>query len=310
MNKIIIILLFSLVSITWGTTWIAMKFAVETIPPLFATGMRFLIASPLLIVLSYITKTPLLFPYGQRNFQIIISFFYFSIPFTLMLYGGKYVNSSISSVIFSNMPVVILMLSSFFFKKKIDLIKKIGILISLITLSVILFFNLESEQFLQWKGILALILALFSHALIYIECKRKCTNISVITFNALPSLISGVFLSCISWFLEQPNIYLFSNKSILAVFYLGNFSGVFGILSYFYLQKKVSSFYASTIFLIFPIISYILEVYFYKKIFFFYELWCILPLFTGILLTLIPMNVCKNIKRRFVNDRKNTKNTC
>lgn len=118
MNKIIIILLFSLVSITWGTTWIAMKIAVETIPPLFATGIRFLIASPLLILLSYITKAPLLFPYGQRNFQIIISFFYFSIPFTLMLYGGKYVNSSIASVIFSNMPVVVLMLSSFFLKKK------------------------------------------------------------------------------------------------------------------------------------------------------------------------------------------------
>ena len=118
MNKIIILLLFSLVSITWGTTWIAMKIAVETIPPLFATGVRFLIASPLLIFLCYITKTPLLFPYGQRSFQVIISFFYFSIPFSLMLYGGKYVNSSIASVIFSNMPVVVLILSSFFLKKK------------------------------------------------------------------------------------------------------------------------------------------------------------------------------------------------
>lgn len=118
MNKIIILLLFSLVSITWGTTWIAMKIAVETIPPLFATGMRFLIASPLLIILSYVKKAPLLFPYGQRNLQIVISFFYFSIPFTLMLYGGKYVNSSISSVIFSVMPVVVLILSSFFLKKK------------------------------------------------------------------------------------------------------------------------------------------------------------------------------------------------
>ena len=66
------------------------------------------------------------------------------------------------------------------------------------------------------------------------------------------------------------NIKLFSNNSILAILYLGDFSGVFGILSYFYLQKKVSSFYASTVFLIFTLISYILEIYFYKKTFFFY----------------------------------------
>ncbi|WP_348769580.1 DMT family transporter [Buchnera aphidicola] len=299
MKKIIIILLFALVSITWGTTWIAMKIAVETIPPLFATGIRFLIASPLLIILSCITKTPLLFPYGQRNFQIIISFFYFSIPFTLMLYGGKYVSSSISSVIFSSMPVIILIFSSFFFKKKIDLIKKIGIFISLITLFFILLIDLKSENFFQWKGIIALVLALFSHALIYIECQKRCTNISIITFNALPSLISGIFLSIVSWFFEHPNIYLFSKQSILAIFYLGDFSGIFGILSYFYLQKKVSSFYASTVFLIFPLISYILEVYFYKKIFFFYKLWFILPLLIGILLTLIPINFFQDIKRRF-----------
>lgn len=167
--------------------------------------------------------------------------------------------------------------------------------------------DLKSEFFIQWKGVLALILALLSHALIYIECKRKCTNVSVITFNALPSLISGIFLSTISWFLENPDIHLFSNKSILAIFYLGDFSGVFGILSYFYLQKKVSSFYASTVFLIFPLISYILEIYFYKKTFFFYELYCILPLFIGILLTLLPINFFKNIKRCF-HGRKNTKN--
>lgn len=86
---------------------------------------------------------------------------------------------------------------------------------------------------------------------------------------------------------------LFSNKSILAIFYLGDFSGICGILSYFYLQKKVSSFYASTVFLIFPFIAYILEIYFYKKKFFLCELWCILPLFIGILLTLLPKNFFK-----------------
>lgn len=155
--------------------------------------------------------------------------------------------------------------------------------------------DLQSQYFFQWKGILAAILALISHALIYVECKRKYTNISVITFNALPSLISGIFLSIIAWFLEKPNINLFSNKSIAAIFYLGSFSSIFGILSYFYLQKKVNSFYASTVFLIFPLISYILEVYFYKKKFFSYELLFILLLFIGILLTLLPKNLLKNI---------------
>ncbi len=38
-------LLFSSVCLIWGTTWLAMEIAVESIPPIFATGLRFLIAA-------------------------------------------------------------------------------------------------------------------------------------------------------------------------------------------------------------------------------------------------------------------------
>jgi len=297
MNKVLIIILFSLVSLTWGTTWIAMKIATETIPPFFATGIRFLVAAPLLIIIAFYTKTPLLFPYGQRWFQFVIAIFYFAIPFTLMLYGGMYVSSSTASVIFSTMPVVVLIISFLYLKKKLLLTQKIGILISLITLSTILLIELESQCFFQWKGILALLLALFSHAFIYAECQKKCCNVSVITFNALPSLISGILLSTVSWFIENPHINTMSNRSILAIFYLGDFSGIFGILSYFYLQQKVSAFYASTVFLIFPVIAGFLENYIYKNTIILCKMWFVFPLMIGILLTLIPINYQKKQKK-------------
>lgn len=48
MRNVIILSLFILVSLTWGTTWLAMRIAADTIPPLFATGMRFTFAAPFL----------------------------------------------------------------------------------------------------------------------------------------------------------------------------------------------------------------------------------------------------------------------
>lgn len=298
MNKLIIITLFSLVSITWGTTWIAMKIATETIPPLFATGMRFLLTAPLLIIISYFTKTPLLFPYGQRLFQIIIAIFYFSIPFTLMLYSGIYVSSSIASIIFSNMPVAVLIISALYLKKRIFFIQKIGILLASITLSMLLLIELKSQYFFQWKGIVALLIALFSHAIIYAKCQQKCCNVSVLTFNALPSLISGILITIMSLFIENFSIHTFSYVSILAVLYLSFFSGIFGILSYFYLQKKVSAFYASIVFLIFPIISWFSESYFYGTKIILSEIWLLIPLIIGILMTLIPIKLCNKIKTK------------
>ncbi|ECP9850568.1 EamA family transporter, partial [Salmonella enterica subsp. enterica serovar Enteritidis] len=53
MRKVSISILFMLVSLTWGTTWLAMRIAVETIPPVFATGMRFMFAAPFLIIIAW-----------------------------------------------------------------------------------------------------------------------------------------------------------------------------------------------------------------------------------------------------------------
>lgn len=56
MRKVSISILFMLVSLTWGTTWLAMRIAVETIPPVFATGMRFMFAAPFLIIIAWLEK--------------------------------------------------------------------------------------------------------------------------------------------------------------------------------------------------------------------------------------------------------------
>ncbi len=56
MRRITIFILFLLVAVTWGTTWLAMKIALETIPPVFATGMRFLFSAPLLIIIAWVKK--------------------------------------------------------------------------------------------------------------------------------------------------------------------------------------------------------------------------------------------------------------
>lgn len=98
MHKVTILVLFLQVALTWGTTWLAMRIAAETIPPVFATGMRFMFAAPFLISIAWLRKIPILFPPGQRLFQLVICVFYFAIPFSLMIYGETYVSSGLASL--------------------------------------------------------------------------------------------------------------------------------------------------------------------------------------------------------------------
>ena len=286
MRKMTVAILFLLVTLTWGTTWLAMRIAVETIPPVFATGMRFMFAAPFLIGVAWFRKTPLVFPPGQLLFQLIISVFYFAIPFSLMIYGETYVSSGLASIIFANMPVAVLIASVLFLKEKTNPTQIAGLTIALVALAGILLEETSTNTASRWQGILALISAVIMHATIYAQCKKRGSNVSVITFNALPCLLAGLILTATGWFFERPEVSTFAIHSVLATLYLGAFAGVFGILCYFALQQKASAFRASLVFLIFPLIAVSLESYIYGYAISTGSMLLIIPLVVGIFLTL------------------------
>lgn len=286
MRKITVLILFILVALTWGTTWLAMRVAVETIPPVFATGMRFMFAAPFLIAIALISKTPLLFPSGQRLFQFIICIFYFAIPFSLMIYGETYVSSGLASIIFANMPVAVLLASILFLNEKTNVMQLVGLTIAIAALAGILLTEVNSNTETHWQGILALVGAVVIHSIIYTQCKKRSCTVSVITFNALPCLLAGLILSVAGWFFERPHIEGFSKYSLFATLYLGAFAGFFGILCYFALQQKASAFQASLVFLIFPLIAVSLENHIYGGALSSTSMLLIIPLIFGIFLTL------------------------
>ncbi|HGM5323929.1 multidrug DMT transporter permease [Serratia marcescens] len=287
MRNVIISALFILVSLTWGTTWLAMRIAVETIPPVFATGLRFTITAPLLIGIAWFTRTPLLFPPGQRYFQCIVCLFYFALPFTLMIYGETWVDSGLASLIFSGMPVAVLIASVLLLNEKTRPLQLTGLAVAMAALAGILVQESESNHGSHWPGMLALVSAVVIHAVIYTQCKKRSCSTSIITFNALPCAVAGILLLALGWITEKPQIILFSPSSILAVLYLGAFAGVAGILCYFALQQKATAFQASLVFLVFPVIAIALEDRLYGYAISVSSLLLTLPLATGILLTLI-----------------------
>lgn len=288
MRTITISMLFIMVALTWGTTWLAMRVAVETIPPVFATGMRFIFAAPFLIFIAWFTNKPLLFPRGERFFQFLISIFYFAIPFSLMIYGEVYVSSGLASIIFANMPVAVLIASVVFLNEKTNIRQLSGLIIATGALVAILQEESISATENHWQGVLALGLAVIIHAIIYTQCKKKSYVVSVITFNALPCFFAGLMLLALGFVFERPRVIEFSMYSIFSTLYLGAFAGVFGILCYFSLQQKAKAFQASLVFLIFPVIAISLESYIYGYAISMQSKLLIMPLAAGILITLIP----------------------
>ena len=254
--------LFLIVCLSWGTTWLGIKIAVESVPPLTAAGLRFLIAFPLFLSFALLRKEPLFFPKQSRWFFVFVTLSYFSLPYYLLNYGEMHVSSGLTALLFSCMPVFILLFSALFLREKIYPSQMLGIAIGFGSLFMIIRSQgLHLDQ-AEWLGVLAILCAAVMHALCYVVTKKHGSAISVITYNTLPIGIAGAMLFIVGLSIETPAFSDVSARSWGALLYLGLVASVGGFIVYFLLLKRLSPIILSFVFIIFPVFAVIIGAWY------------------------------------------------
>ncbi|QHD02373.1 EamA family transporter [Pseudomonas sp. S04] len=247
--------LFLIVCLSWGTTWLGIKIAVESVPPLTAAGLRFLIAFPLFLSFAAWRREPLLFPKGSRWFFLFVTLTYFSLPYYLLNYGEMHVSSGLTALLFSCMPVFILVFSALFLREKIYASQVLGIAIGFASLFMIIRSQGLHLDHAELFGVLAILTAAILHALCYVVTKKHGSAISVITYNTLPIGIAGLLLFVTGLAVETPAFAAISARSWGALLYLGLVASVGGFIVYFILLKRLSPIILSFVFIIFPVFA-------------------------------------------------------
>lgn len=247
--------LFLIVCLSWGTTWLGIKVAVESVPPLTASGLRFLIAFPMFLGFALIRREPVFYPPGSVWFFAFVTLSYFSVPYYLLNYGEVHVSSGLTALLFSCMPVFILLFSALFLREKIYFSQVVGIAIGFGSLYMILRSQGLRLDYAETLGVAAILCAAVMHALCYVITKKKGVAISVITYNTLPIGFAGLMLFTLGVGLEQPHFAEITARSWWALIYLGLFASVGGFIVYFHLLKRLSPVILSFVFIIFPVFA-------------------------------------------------------
>lgn len=250
--------LFVSVCVIWGTTWLAMSFVLESIPPLFATGLRFLCAAPLLVVLAMWQGASLRFP-GSLWRLCLVALFYFALPFWLMILGERYISSGFAAVVFANMPIAVMAASMLILRERFSLLQYVGLLLGVLSLIGILAAETKLAGENYMVGFACLSLALLIHAVFYVMVRLHFQQVHVLSFNVLPCALAALLLLPVGWVLERPDATAFTWTSLAAVGYLGAVAGVGGIVAYFKLNQIATPVQASLCFLVFPLIALLLD---------------------------------------------------
>ena len=252
-TRTVLSILFVIVCLCWGTTWLAVKIVVETIPPFTSTGLRFFIAFPMFLMLAKIQGEAIWFPKGYLFSFIYLTVFYFTIPYWLINFNAQYVSSGLMALLFSTMPIFTLILSAIILKERIFFSQIMGIVIGFLGLLMIVRLHL-SLNYSNLIGVILLLIAAVMEAFSFILIKKRCKDISVITLHVFPMGIAGILLTIVGLILEQPNFTEFSQDSILALIYLVFITLIVSAL-YFLLLRYMSPTILSFMFIIVPAIA-------------------------------------------------------
>ena len=261
-KTILIYIKLILTAILWGGTFIAGRVVAKDVGPFSASFFRFAIASSFLILFVRRIDGKLILPKKRQMVPVILlgltGVFTYNVFF---IKGLKLINAGRASIIIANNPVFIAILSAYFFKEKLNMIKAVGIIIS-VTGAIIVISKGNLNEIVQgnigWGEIFIFccVLSWVAYSLIG----------KVVMVDLSP--LSSVFYSCVigTFFLFFPAcfegiFYNFHNYPItawLGIFYLGIFGTVVGFVWYYEGIKKIGPTKASLFINFVPVSAVIL----------------------------------------------------
>jgi len=232
------------VAFFWGTTFLAIRVAVETMPPFLIAGIRNLISGS--IIFLYLLFQKKLEQVNPRQFlhAFILSLLMIVLANGLTTYSEKYITSGLASLISTLSPFCVLVLNLILGYEKLSFKTVIGILLGMFGIFLIYQSSLSDLLIPEYRqGIFAILLAILAWAFGTIIMKRGRENALTMLMNVcVQMLIAGVVLTSIQFSLTPTiSMLAWSTKSILAVIYLALFGSVVGYVAFSYLLTQLPS---------------------------------------------------------------------
>jgi drug/metabolite transporter (DMT)-like permease len=112
-----VVLAFAAIYVLWGSTYLAIRIAVQLVPPLFAAGSRFFVAGTLLYAVMRLCGRPR--PAGKEWATLtVLGSLMFVVTYGAVFWAEQYVPSGFTSVLEATLPLITIGLEVFVFRQQ------------------------------------------------------------------------------------------------------------------------------------------------------------------------------------------------
>lgn len=230
------IILFVVCSLIWGTTWLVIKFQIDTTTAINSVFYRFLFAAILMFVFNFfVTKKNLKYPLINHCYFALLGFFNFSLNYILTYIAEEKLNSGLVALTFTSLIYFNMIGLKVWFKRPISKNVFLGGVLGAIGITL-LFFKELSEWRTQGSilsGVLIGILAtFFASTGNMFSFKNHQLKIPVVVFNSYGMLYGALLTLVIGLISGETFHFPTQNSFIFSLMYLVVFGTVIAFWAY------------------------------------------------------------------------------
>jgi len=259
-KRLLIFLSFLSIYVIWGSTYLAIRYAVETIPPLYTAGIRHLSAGSILLI--WALAKGLRPTWHQIRASVVIGFFFFLIGHGSLHWAERVVPSGLAALLIAVEPIFVFLLSSAAARTwRLNGILLTGILMGLLGVGMLLRGTTGQPAHGLTLGSLAILVGAFSWSVGIIYSRRSHLSGSPLLLSALSLLSGAAMLLLTATIAGEAREFSFSRvstRSWLALGYLIVFGSVIAFTAYSWLLEHYSPTLVATHTYVNPVVAVVL----------------------------------------------------
>src|SRR3982074_3438052 len=108
-----IVALYALICLIWGSTWLAIKVGLVGVPPFLGAGLRFLLATLLVGVVLAARRKRFQVTRDDKACVLSLGLLVFWLDYAAVYWAETRISSGLTAVLFSTMPLITSLLSAY-----------------------------------------------------------------------------------------------------------------------------------------------------------------------------------------------------
>ena len=251
------IVVFVILSLIWGSTWLFIKIGLEDLPPLTFAGLRFVIATIILGGLILVRRIPL--PRERRDWKLMAmtGVLAFTCNYGLLFWGEQYVSSGLAALLQATIPVFGLVIAHYLVPgERMTALKIGGVLLGLAGVGIIFSDQVSIEGASALWGSAAIVAGALAVAFANVLVKARGTSISPavmacgqMVFGMGPLLVIGLATE------GNPINFNWTARATVSIFYLAVVGSSIAFLLYYWLVRHMEVTRTMLIALVTPLIA-------------------------------------------------------